>query len=98
MSKQLGNLINILSSYDQLMSISSYLELVFVKIQCRAAMVDFWHTIVAMIVDNNFIERLGFHFKMSFWCRSLDPGLADLAGKNLGFLWHFTSDCGWDHF
>ena len=28
----------------------------------------------------------------------LDPGLADLAWKNLGFLWHFTSDCGWDHF
>ena len=55
-------------------------------------------TIVAMIVDTIFIERLGFDFKMSFWCHSLDPDLADLAGKNLGFLWHFTSDCGWDHF
>ena len=46
------------------------------------------------VLHNIFIERLGFNFKMSFWCHSLDPDLADLAGKNLGFLWHFTSDCG----
>ena len=48
-------------------------------------------------VDQNH-QYGGTYVQEAKWCHSLEPDLADLAGKNLGFLWHFTSDCGWDHF